>query len=56
MQTLACGIERITGIGTLSMDTAFHDADGNPGFSFDNRAWPHGWTGSANPPGVVFSR
>jgi hypothetical protein len=29
---------------------------GKPGFSFDNRAWPHGWTGSANPHGVVFSR
>lgn len=42
--------------GAVSMDTAFHDAAGKPGFSFDNRAWPHGWTGSANPHGVVFSR
>jgi hypothetical protein len=42
--------------GTLSMDTAFHDASGKAGFSFDNREWPHGWTGSANPHGVVFSR
>ena len=42
--------------GTLSMDTAFHDAGDKPGFSFDNREWPHGWTGSANPHGVVFSR
>jgi len=42
--------------GSLSMDTAFHDADGKPGFSFDDREWPHGWKGSANPHGVVFSR
>ena len=42
--------------GILSVDTAFHDAAGKPGFSFDNRQWPHGWTGSANPHGVVFSR
>jgi 56kDa selenium binding protein (SBP56) len=42
--------------GALTMDTAFHGADGRPGFSFDNREWPHGWTGSANPHGVVFSR
>jgi hypothetical protein len=41
--------------GSLSMDTAFHDTSGKPGFSFDNREWPHGWTGSANPHGVVFS-
>jgi hypothetical protein len=42
--------------GAVTMDVAFHGADGKPGFSFDNRAWPHGWTGSANPHGVVFSR
>jgi hypothetical protein len=42
--------------GALSMDTAFHDADGKPGFNFDDREWPHGWKGSANPHGVVFSR
>ncbi|HYL04326.1 MAG TPA: hypothetical protein VEU54_13010 [Steroidobacteraceae bacterium] len=42
--------------GAVSLDTAFHDADGKPGFSFDDRAWPHGWQGSANPHGVVFSR
>jgi len=34
------------------MDAAFHGADGKPGLSFDNREWPHGWTGSANPHGV----
>ena len=42
--------------GSLIMDTAFHDADGKPGFNFDDRQWPRGWTGSANPHGVVFSR
>ena len=42
--------------GVIVIDTAVHDADGKPGFNFDNRAWPHGWSGSANPHGVVFSR
>ncbi len=42
--------------GELAMDTAFHDADGKPGFSFEEREWPHGWKGTANPHGVVFSR
>ncbi len=42
--------------GTLTMDTAFHDADGKPGFNFANRKWPHGWTGTGEPHGVVFSR
>ena len=42
--------------GALSMDIAFHDADGKPGFNFDNREWPHGWKGSAIPHGAVFSR
>lgn len=42
--------------GALSLDTAFHDAGGKPGFNFDDRTWPHGWTGSASPHGVVFSR
>ena len=32
------------------------DKDGQPGFSFDNRKWPQGWTGSATPHGAVFSR
>jgi len=44
------------GTGAVTMDAAFHGADGKPGFSFDNREWPHGWIGSANPHGVVFSR
>jgi hypothetical protein len=42
--------------GALSVDSAFKDADGKPGFNFDDRDWPHGWKGSANPHGVVFSR
>lgn len=42
--------------GTLSMDEAFHDADGKPGFNFANQEWSHGWKGSGLPHGVVFSR
>jgi hypothetical protein len=42
--------------GAIAMDAAFHDADGKPGFNFDDRQWPGGWRGSANPHGVVFSR
>jgi len=42
--------------GSLTMDEAFHDADGKPGFNFDKRDWPHGWKGSGKPHGVVFSR
>lgn len=42
--------------GVITMDAAFHDADGKAGFNFDDRQWPDGWTGSANPHGVVFTR
>ena len=42
--------------GAVSMDDAFHDADGKPGLDFANREWPHGWKGSGLPHGVVFSR
>ena len=42
--------------GALTMDNAFHDANGKPGFDFANRKWPHGWTGTGQPHGVVFSR
>jgi hypothetical protein len=42
--------------GALTMDTAFHDSDGKPGFNFANRNWPHGWKGTGKPHGVVFSR
>jgi hypothetical protein len=42
--------------GVLAMDTSFHDEQGQPGFSLESRKWPHGWTGTANAHGVVFSR
>lgn len=42
--------------GALSIDDAFRDPDGLPGFSFAKRAWPHGWTGEGKPHGAVFSR
>ena len=42
--------------GALAVDTAFHDANGKPGFDFANREWPQGWKGSGVPHGVVFSR
>jgi hypothetical protein len=42
--------------GVVTVDGVFKDEAGKPGFSFDKREWPHGWTGSANPHGVVFSR
>ena len=42
--------------GALAVDHAFHDDKGRPGFDFDSRTWPHGWTGSAIAHGVVFSR
>jgi hypothetical protein len=42
--------------GALSIDEAFRDADGQPGFSFAKRNWPHGWTGEGKPHGAVFSR
>jgi len=42
--------------GSLALDAAFHDDKGRPGFDFANRQWPHGWTGTGEPHGVVFSR
>jgi len=42
--------------GTLTIDSAFRDSDGVPGFSFKSRKWPHGWTGTGKPHGAVFSR
>jgi 56kDa selenium binding protein (SBP56) len=42
--------------GALSIDEGFHDSDGKAGFNFANREWPHGWTGTGAPHGVVFSR
>lgn len=43
--------------GALALDAKFHDAgDDRPGISMKQRAWPHGWTGTAAPHGTVFSR
>ena len=42
--------------GALSIDTAFRGEDGEVGFSFASRKWPHGWTGAGKPHGAVFSR
>ncbi len=42
--------------GVIAVDSAFRDAEGNPGFSFGARQWPHGWTGAGTPHGAVFSR
>jgi hypothetical protein len=42
--------------GALALDEKFHDQSGRPGFDFDDRAWPHDWSGSATPHGVVFTR
>jgi hypothetical protein len=41
--------------GARTLDRAFHDANGKPGFDFADRKWPHRWTGSGKPHGVVFS-
>jgi hypothetical protein len=41
--------------GAIAVDKAFHDQDGRPGFDFNDRSWPHGWSGSAQAHGVVFS-
>jgi hypothetical protein len=42
--------------GALAVDTAFRDTDGQPGFNFAERGWPHGWKGVGAPHGAVFSR
>jgi hypothetical protein len=42
--------------GALTFDDSFRDADGKVGFSFADRQWPHGWSGTGLPHGVVFSR
>ena len=42
--------------GVIMMDKGFHDRNGSPGFDLSERTWPHGWSGSAIPHGVVFSR
>jgi hypothetical protein len=47
-------LDRVT--GKVTLDREFKDKSGKPGFSFEPRSWPHGWTGAAVPHGVVFSR
>lgn len=42
--------------GALTLDNSFRDTDGKIGFNFAKREWPHGWDGSGQPHGVVFSR
>jgi hypothetical protein len=42
--------------GALTVDTAFRDIDGQPGFNFAEREWPHGWRGVGAPHGAVFTR
>ena len=45
-----------TQVGRVTIDEAFHDADGVPGFNLADREWLHGWKGSGLPHGVVASR
>jgi len=47
---------KLSSSGALSVDESFKDENGKPGFDMANREWPHGWTGTGNPHGVVFSR
>jgi hypothetical protein len=42
--------------GELTIDEDFRGQDGEPGFSFAEQTWPHGWTGEGAPHGAVFSR
>lgn len=42
--------------GALTLDRSFRDTDAQPGFSFNERDWPHGWHGAARPHGAVFTR
>jgi hypothetical protein len=42
--------------GALSVDDTFRDTDGQTGFSFAEREWPHGWKGVGSPHGAIFSR
>ncbi|HSE11512.1 MAG TPA: hypothetical protein VLB69_02650 [Rudaea sp.] len=42
--------------GALTIDDAVRDNDGQPGFSFAERDWPHGFKGVGTPHGAVFTR
>jgi hypothetical protein len=45
-----------TTTGELALDRSFRDTDAQPGFSFNERVWPHRWRGAATPHGAVFTR
>jgi hypothetical protein len=47
---------RVGATGVPALGHALHDNDDGAGFSFDNRRWPRGRTGSATTHAVVFSR
>lgn len=42
--------------GKLEIDQTFRGPDGEVGFGFTKREWPHGWIGEGAPHGAVFSR
>src|ERR1700683_4098418 len=42
--------------GALSLDDDFRGTVGKTGFTFADRKWPHGWSGTAMAHGAVFSR
>jgi len=42
--------------GAITVDDAFRDTDGKPGFNFGDRQWPQGWKGTGAPHGAVFTR
>ena len=42
--------------GAITVDDAFRDTDGKPGFNFGDREWPQGWKGTGAPHGAVFTR
>ena len=49
-------VQRLIGKIALTVDSAFHDTDGQPGFSFAETDWPQGWRGIGSPHGAVFAR
>jgi hypothetical protein len=58
VQTLGCGLERITGIDTSAprSQLVFGFPGNWCGVPTIVRQWPHGWNGAATPHGAVFSR
>ena len=49
-------VQRLIGKNALTVDSAFHDTDGQSGFSFAETDWPQGWRGIDSPHGAVFAR